>query len=453
MSANFFDLESEKTALAYALATADNFSETQGELRKDHLEDPRHQKIWEAAKFYYQHYGGLLDRNGFDALLRQNEVPQDKQTIYLTLFDDIKGKIITKDQYRVSIDVLDDLRFKRGLYDLVSSATGYLQRGTIDKQEVCNSMVASLLSIQQGKDMTVREMSYKEDVAQRVAEYQDRKAHPEKYMGVLYGFKKLDDLTGGMRPGELTIIFGRNASGKSTMAYNIAYNVAKRGKNVLLFTIEMPKEQLGRRMDSRHLQISARGLRNAALSAPEEKSFIELGKHGVNLAGDVQIVDMPQGCSYTQILPIIRRYKAKKPIDLIVIDYLNLMVPSRWSNSQVERTNMISLELKQLARLEHIPVLTPTRANRESTKVNAEDVGSEHVGWSDAIGYDADTMLYLEKGQTINSLEATTNLYVIKFRDGAQEKITLGTDLDRSFIGDLDDVLSSFRQQLGVPSV
>jgi len=441
---NFHDLEQERTVLSFALASVDNMGLVIDEVYADLFDDTRHSRIWEAGKYYYQNFGGALDRDGLQSLLMQNEVPADKQVLYLTLLDEIKAKVVMKDQFKISMEGLESLRFKRGLYDTLNSASSYLDRGNLDRQKICNELIGSFIALQTGKSTSSTEMLFKRDLALRQALYKDRQLHPEKYRGIPFGVKELDKLTGGMFPGEFIIFFGRPGSGKSTTVHTIAYNVAKLGLNAMIVTIEMSKEQESRRLDSRHLQISARGLRNAELTKEEENKF--LNQPVVDLPGEIILVDMPQGCSTAQILPVLRRHKMKHRVDILLVDYLNIMEPTKWSYSAVQRTGDVAGELKKLARLENIPIVTPARATRDVAKAETNEVGTEHLSWSDAMGYDADQIIYLKKGKQISPLEDQVDAVVVKFRDGSNETIRLGVNWDKSFMGDMEDVLSTFQK-------
>lgn len=440
---SFFDLDKEKDSLAYALTDLECFADASNQLASDFFEDTRHQRIFEAAKYYYQQYGGCLDKNGLQALLVQNETPAEKQIVYLSILEEVRAKHVTKDQFKVAVSVLEDMRFKRGLYDMINKAAANLQRGQIDKGAVCNDIVASVLALQAPSQAVSRAMSWKEDLLLRQEAYKDRQAHPEKYRGIPYGIRRIDELTGGMMGGEFCVFFGRPAAGKSSMLHNVSYHNALLGSNVLAITIEMPKEQIGRRLDSRHLQISAKGLRNAALLVEEEKKFLAMQESIKLLKGDVFIEDMPSGCSVGQILPVLRRHRLKHKIDLVVIDYMNLMQPSRWSNSKTERTGDVARELKMLARLENIPVLTAAKANRKANEAKEDEVDTEHLSWSDDIGYDADQIMFLRKDKKISAIADEVECIMIKFRDGANERVVLGVDFDRSFMGDMDQLLQS----------
>lgn len=442
---SFFDLEAEKQALAYSLTSAEALAESQQSLQQDYFEDLRHQRIWDAIKFYFQQFGGMLDRGGLQTLLTKNETPEDRQVVYLGLLDDIRARIVTKDQFKVALSTLIDMRFKRGLYDLTNGLAANLQKGNLDATKVCNDIITSVISLQSAGQSPIREMSYLMAAKNRIDEYTDRKNNPQKYMGLPYGIKKIDELTAGVQKGELSIIFARPGVGKSTLLHNVAYTNAKLGKTTLYVSIEMPKEQIGRRLDSRHLQISARGLRGGNLNREEEAKFEKLPSTLGGLTGDIIIVDMPQGCSPSQLLPILRKHRLRQNIDLLLIDYLNLMDPSRWSNSKVERTSDVSRELKQLARLEQIPVITPARATRGVVDVKQDDIGSEHLSWSDAIGYDADQIIYLQKDKTLDSLSGTLKALLVKFRDGSNETVEIGADFDRSYLGDLQSLLEEMQ--------
>lgn len=438
---NFHDPDQEQAVLSYAVKTNESCAEVCALVKADLFDDLRHQKIWETIRFYFAQYSGVLTKGSLQTILTQHEVPHDKQVMYLSVFDQVSGRMATQDQFKIALDVLKDLRFKRGLFDLINRTATQLERQDLDKDQICNGIVSSIMSLQMTQDSEVSELLFKEEFGKIVDDYVDRRDHPEKYVGFLYGIKKLDVLTGGVRPGELSIVSGRPGAGKSEFIHNIAYYNAQLGKNSLLVTIEMPKAQEGRRLASRHLQISSTGLRHAALSSSEEKKFLNASKDMSSVPGEIILVDMPQGCSASQLLPLIRKHRMKRPIDAVLIDYLNLMEPSRWSNSLVERTGTIVRELKQLARLEGIPVITPTRATRDSIKKKDEDLGTEDLSWSDSIGYDADQILYLRKDKELGPLTSTIELTVLKYRDGANEKIQIGADFDKSFMGDLEDLL------------
>lgn len=445
----YYDLDQERAALAFALSSVESFAEASKALRSDLFEDTRHQRIWEAAKFYYQQYGGALDKGGLQALLTQNEAPHDKQVVYLSVLDEVRALQVTRDQFKVAAGVLEDMRFKRGLFDMINEAAGHLQRGSVDRTKVCNGIITSLLALQTSGSVVNRSMSFKEDLAKRQAEYKDRKENPEKYRGVPYGVAKIDELTGGMYKGELVIIFGRPGAGKSSIMHNVFYNLARTGRKGLLFTIEMPNTQLARRLDSRHLQISARGLRNASLNREEEAKYMCMQETLDLLPGDVFLEDLPQGCSVAQALPIIRRYKLKHDIALVGFDYLNLMEPSRWSNSKVERTGDVSKELKQLARLEDVPVITPARATRGATEKKGDDIGTEDMSWSDSLGYDADQIIFLRKDKQINAVTDEVEAMLVKFRDGSNERAMLGVNWDKSFMGDMEELLKGMAAGAG----
>lgn len=445
MAGQFFDIEAEKKVLAFSLSTRENCGEAILSISSDLFEDTRHQKIWEAAKFYYHNYGGVLDSTGLEVLLKQNEIPSDRQVIYLTLLEGIKAQVVMTDQYKMSLEVLEDLKFKRGLYGVINGAVKHLERGSIDKQKVANEIVGALLGLQNRNTGVVREMSFKQDIIERIASYKDQQANPGKYQGIPYGLYEIDEATGGLRKGELSLIWGRPGSGKSSVLHNIAYHNATKGKNSLLFSIEMPKEQLGRRLDSRHLGISATGIRKANLNTHEEQVYFKFEKQPIQLPGDIFVVDMPNGCSVAQMIPIIRRHRMQHSVDLVLIDYLNLMEPMKWSNSKVERTSDISRELKMLARLEEVPVFSPARANRESAKVEDEDIGSEHLSWGDALGYDADQLIYLKKPTMVNQLQGEVEAIIVKARDGGLKKVKLGFDADHSWMGDMDKILQGLK--------
>ena len=289
------------------------------------------------------------------------------------------------------------------------------------------------------------EASLKDTLDLRVAEYIDRKANPDKYKGVMFGISKLDMLTAGIMPQELAVFFGAAGVGKSRTLASIAYNMFNAGANVIYATIEMPHQQVGRMFDSHHFFISSAGLRHGNLTSDDERKYFSKQPALSDKKGDFYVVDAPQGVSYATLLPVIRKYKTRKRLDAVVIDYLNLMEPvARVDGSEPLKIGTIGKELKQLARLEKIAVLTATQAVRSVSKVeDIEKIGTEHVGWSNLLSYQCDLMIFLMKQNGIRMAENKMDALIVKYRDGSLTKLELGVDFDHSWIGDYTDLLKA----------
>ena len=314
-----------------------------------------------------------------------------------------------------------------------------------DLNKLTESVVDKVLDLGETNQSVQYEGSLKDSLDLRIAEYADRKTNPEKYKGIPFGISKLDALTAGLFPQEVGIFFGAAAVGKSRTLASIAYNMFSRGYSVMYASIEMPHTQVGRMFDSHHFFISSAGLRHGNMTLQDETKYFSKQPLLENRAGDFYVVDAPQGVSFSGLLPIIRKYKSRHRLDAVVIDYLNLMTPvARVDGSEPLRLGMIGKELKQLARLENVAVLTATQATRGVSKIeDIEKIGTEHVGWSEQLSFHCDLMIFLMKQNGIRMAENKMDALMVKYRDGSLTKLELGVDFDKSWVGDHYDLLKA----------
>ena len=221
-----------------------------------------------------------------------------------------------------------------------------------------------------------------------------------KVLGTPTGFKALDDKLNGLQKSNLIIIAARPAMGKTAFALNIAQQSAvKEGSVVMIFDLEMSKEQLGQRLLASQARVEATKLQRGAL---DKKDWDR-----VNLALDemqkaqIYIDDTP-GISLIEMRNKCRRLKAEKGLDLIVIDYLQLMTsPERSDNRQVE-ISAISRNLKLLAREMDCPVIALSQLSRAPEQRPDHRPNLSDLRESGAIEQDADVVIFLYRDDYYN---------------------------------------------------
>lgn len=441
---SFVDVTIEETTLAYALKDASTFQEAIEVLDSSLFEDKRHKAVWDSAVGYYEKFQGLIDDKGLEAFLDDAKAPSDKKASYHLLFSILKSRSISKPQFTLSTQQLKQLKQKRKLYDIADRIATGLKDTSADLTKLSSEVTSKLLDLDSASATTFREASLRENLVSRVSEYKDREINPQKYLGIPFGIKKLDELTAGIFPEEFGLFYGRGGAGKSRTLASVAYNMFSRGYNVMYVTIEMPMGQVGRLFDSRHFLISSAGLRHGKLSEGDKKKYFTGQVQLEASPGDFYVVDAPQGCSFASLLPIVRKYKARKKLDVIVIDYLNLMQASgkHTDGNEPLRIGTIGRELKTMARLERVAVLSASQATRAVADIeNIDEVGTEHVSWSDLLSYQCDLMVFLRKGDPTAALTHTLDAMIVKYRDGSNQKIQLGADWDKTFVGDMETYL------------
>jgi replicative DNA helicase len=183
-----------------------------------------------------------------------------------------------------------------------------------------------------------------------------------KLTGVATGFKKLDEMTSGLQPGDLIIIAGRPSMGKTALAVNIAENAALgANKSAAIFSMEMSAESLTLRMISSLGRINQSNLRSGRL---EEQDWPRIDSAMTQLGNAKIFIDETPALTPTEVRARARRLKRERGLDLIVVDYLQLMqVPGTKENRATEISE-ISRSLKALAKELKIPVIALSQLNR-----------------------------------------------------------------------------------------
>ena len=183
-----------------------------------------------------------------------------------------------------------------------------------------------------------------------------------KMTGVSTGFKKLDEMTSGMQAGDLIIIAGRPSMGKTTLAVNIAENAALgSNKSCAIFSMEMSAESLTLRMISSLGRINQSHLRSGRL---EEQDWPRIDSAMTQLGNANIFVDETPGLTPTEIRARARRLKRERGLDLIVVDYLQLMQVAGTKENRATEISEISRSLKALAKELKVPVIALSQLNR-----------------------------------------------------------------------------------------
>ena len=180
--------------------------------------------------------------------------------------------------------------------------------------------------------------------------------------GIATGFKKLDEMTSGLQPGDLIIIAGRPSMGKSTLAVNIAENAALgSNKSAAIFSMEMSAESLTLRMISSLGRINQSNLRSGRL---EEQDWPRIDSAMTQLSNAKIFIDETPGLTPTEIRARSRRLKRERGLDLIVVDYLQLMQVAGTKENRATEISEISRSLKALAKELKVPVIALSQLNR-----------------------------------------------------------------------------------------
>ncbi len=249
---------------------------------------------------------------------------------------------------------------------------------------------------------------------------------PDKITGVASGFGQIDQMTGGLQPGELIIIAGRPSMGKTSLAVNIAENAAiGGGVPCAVFSMEMSAEQLSLRMISSLGRINQSNLRTGRL-ADEDWPRIDSAMNQLSQA-PIYIDETP-AITPTELRARARRLKREHKLGLVVVDYLQLMqVPGTKENRATEISE-ISRTLKALARELSVPVIALSQLNRSvEQRVEKRPVMSD-LRESGALEQDADVifMIYREEVyEPATPRKGIADIIIAKQRNGPTGDVQL----------------------------
>ena len=247
--------------------------------------------------------------------------------------------------------------------------------------------------------------------------------------GVPGGFNDLDKITNGFQKSDLILLAARPSMGKTAFALNIAVNAALSQKKVAIFSLEMSKEQIGHRLLSSHSQIDSLKLTSGKVDEDELKQLAET----LQILSKAEIfVDDTAGISIMELRSKARRLTASKGLDIILIDYLQLMQGGSSKNAnefnRQQEISEISRSLKALARELNVPIIALSQLSR-SVELRAEKRPQlSDLRESGSLEQDADIVMFLYRDEYYNKETENTNqaeLIIAKNRNGPTTSVQL----------------------------
>ncbi len=267
-------------------------------------------------------------------------------------------------------------------------------------------------------------------IRQVLSEYYDRidylARHKDETIGVPTGFIDLDRLLGGMQPSDLLIIAGRPGQGKSGFCISVAKNASQLHKqHVAMFSLEMSNEQLVQRLVAQETGINSQKLRLGEIQDDEWPLFTQ----AVSALGETHIyLDDTPTISPLQLRTKCRRLHMEIGLDLIIIDYLQLMTGDTRMDNRVQEVSYISRNLKALARELNVPVLAAAQLSRAVEQRSDKHPLLSDLRESGSLEQDADIVMFIyrpDQYETDTLKQNIAEIMVAKHRNGPVGSIEL----------------------------
>ncbi len=215
--------------------------------------------------------------------------------------------------------------------------------------------------------------------------------------GITTGFAELDKMTSGLQKSDLVILAARPAMGKTAFALSLARNAAVKGKaSVMIFSLEMAKEQISQRLLAMESKVELQALKTGRL---ERRDWDDLNVALDTLSNCNIHIDDTAGISIMEMKSKCRRLKAEAGLDLVIIDYLQLMNPEGRADSRTQEISIISRNLKLLARELNCPVLVLSQLSRAPETRNDHRPMLSDLRESGSIEQDADIVIFLYRDE------------------------------------------------------
>lgn len=244
--------------------------------------------------------------------------------------------------------------------------------------------------------------------------------------GIATGFLDLDYKTAGFQPSDLILVAARPSMGKTAFVLNIAQHVAfHEDKAVAIFSLEMSKEQLVNRLLSLESKVNSQAIRTGNMKDDEWERLIE----GADVIGRSKLlIDDTPGISIGELRSKCRKFKLEYNLEMIIIDYLQLMTSTAKNESRQQEISEISRSLKALARELHVPVIALSQLSRAVEQRPDHRPMLSDLRESGAIEQDADVVMFIYRDDYYNKdteLKNVAEIIIAKQRNGAIGTINL----------------------------
>jgi replicative DNA helicase len=322
------------------------------------------------------------------------------------------------------VEIVKERSVRRRLIEACGEITRHCLDGGLEAQEALGRAEQAILGL--GEEAVQKGfVKLSQIFHETMAELEDR---PERgFLGLPSGYADLDAMTRGFHPGNLVVIAGRPGMGKTSLALNIAEHAAIREhRPVGLFSLEMSQEELALRILSSEVDISFGPLRSGHLSQKQWTKVVQAVK---TISQAPLFIDDSANPSMLEIASKARRLRAESGLDLIVVDYLQLMQgTARYENRNLEIA-AITRGLKQLAKELSIPVIALSQLSRQPERRSADHRPQlADLRESGSIEQDADVVVFIYRDELYD--DETTDkgiaeLIVAKHRNGETGTVKL----------------------------
>ena len=389
------NIQAEQSIIGSILISNELFDEINMIITSKNFYDPMHQKIYGAIEKLI--YSGMLAnpitlKNYFDNEKDSLNIPD--YLVKITRFSSAARQTIEYSK------LVYDLYVKRELIKLSENIIDTAKLNDLDQdaQTIIENSEKSLFDLAEKGSFASSLVKFDEAMRLTIEMASNAYKNEEGIVGVPTGLRDLDDRLGGLHKSDLIIIAGRPSMGKTALATNIAFNAAKKiqldvkKSTIAFFSLEMSSEQLSTRILAEQSRIKSNDIRRGRISEEEFDKFIETSK---NIAELPLYIDETPAISIAALSNRARRIKRLYGLELVVVDYIQLMRASNFKEGRVQEISEITQGLKALAKELSVPVVALSQLSRAVEQRDDKKPILADLRESGSIEQDADVVMFV----------------------------------------------------------
>ena len=389
------NIEAEQSVIGTILLSNEIFDDINLIISNKNFYDPMHQKIYEAIEKLI--YSGMLAnpitlKNHFENEKDDLNIPE--YLVKITKFSSSSRQAIEYSK------LIYDLYVKRELIKISENVIDISKLNDLenDGQKIIEKFEKSLFDLAEKGSLNSSIIKFDEAMRQTIEMASNAYKNDEGIVGVPTGLKDIDDRLGGLHKSDLLIIAGRPSMGKTALATNIAFNAAKkilddgRKSSIAFFSLEMSSEQLSTRILAEQSRIKSNDIRRGRISEEQLDKFIETSK---NISELPLYIDETPAISIAALSNRARRIKRLYGLDMVVIDYIQLMRATNFKDGRVQEISEITQGLKALAKELAVPVLALSQLSRAVEQRDDKKPQLSDLRESGSIEQDADVVMFV----------------------------------------------------------
>jgi replicative DNA helicase len=416
------NLEAEKGVLGSILIDPNAISQVADFLRPDDFYRDAHREIYRCMLFLFARREPTDSLMVAEALEQGEKLDQVGGASYI---NSLCSEVLTSHH----IEYYARIVAKKAQYRQLIKISGQMAQWAYDEEEDAYIKAEEMIHMI-GSHKSINGATLKDAVSSFMIKLDKLHENRGDMTGVPTGFRVLDKILGGLQPSDLIVLAARPAVGKTSLVLNVALRIikdtCKKGLSIMMFSLEMGQEQLVRRLMSMEASVDQTRLRNGDI--PDEQ-WDQLMAAASTLSTERMWIDDTPAISLSDMRSRARRYQAEHGLDLILVDYMQLMrgitASGKHPENRTQEVSLLSRGLKELARELDVPVLALAQLSRAVEQRADKTPQLSDLRESGTIEQDSDVVMFIHQNpeQEVKEDGYPLDIIVAKHRNGP-----IGTD-------------------------